>query len=439
MNISGVELAEGVRRGSVDADEVIQQAVAAANADRTNAFTSVETAPLPRSTKGPMNGVPIAVKDLIDHRGRVTTAGSEFYRHRAEVTAPALANLEKAGAVVIGRTGLHEFAFGFSSENPWFGPVLNPWDHTLSPGGSSGGSAAAVAAGVVPIALGTDTGGSVRVPAALCALAGLKVTHGLISTEGVFGLVPSLDTVGAIACSLSDLAMATSLMAGHQEPWPDEPAQIESIRMIVPTDWVESAPLTSEVAAAFADFISRATDLGISLERRALSSVGPSPKNADLIAPEVGAIHGAWRREGRPYGDDVAARIDAAMKVSHAGYESALAWQGELKAEMLQSTRDETLLVTPTVAALDKVIGQDTIGAHHYRTVLSWFTAPVNVSGLPALTVPLPGDGRQPSIQLIGSPGSERRLLAIGRTLQSLGLLAHPVPLPRGDYGESSK
>ena len=439
MSTSGVEMAEGVRRGVVDAHEVTRQAVVAANADRTNAFTTVETDPVARTTTGPMYGVPIAVKDLIDHAGRVTTAGSEFYRRRADVTAPALANLENAGAVVIGRTGLHEFAFGFSSENPWFGPVLNPWDHSLSPGGSSGGSAAAVAAGIVPIALGTDTGGSVRVPAALCALAGLKVTHGLISTEGVFGLVPSLDTVGAIACSLSDLAMATPLMAGHQEPWPDEAAPIESIRMIVPSHWVEDAPLTSEVAAGFADFISRATALGVSVEHRALSSVGPSPKNADLIGPEVEAIHGSWRREGRPYGDDVAARIDTAMEVSEAEYQSALGWQRALRAEMLESTRDGALLVTPTVGAMDKVIGQDTIGPHHYRSVLSWFTAPVNVSGLPALTIPMPGDGRRPSVQLIGSPRSERRLLAAGRTLQSLGLLAHPVPVPTGDYGESSK
>ena len=111
---------------------------------------------------GGLAGVPVGIKDLIDHEGRITTAGSAFYRHEAERSSPVVSRLEDAGAVVIGRTGLHEFAFGFSSENPHFGPVRNPWDPGTSPGGSSGGSAAAVAAGITPIAIGTDTGGSVR-------------------------------------------------------------------------------------------------------------------------------------------------------------------------------------------------------------------------------------------------------------------------------------
>ena len=123
---------------------------------------------------GDLAGVPIGIKDLIDHEGRITTAGSAFYRHEAERSSSVVSRLEEAGAVVIGRTGLHEFAFGFSSENPHFGPVRNPWDPGTSPGGSSGGSAAAIAAGITPIAIGTDTGGSVRVPAALCGCYGSR-------------------------------------------------------------------------------------------------------------------------------------------------------------------------------------------------------------------------------------------------------------------------
>ncbi len=125
-----------------------------------------------------------------------------------------MSRLEAAGAVVIGRTGLHEFAFGFSSENPHFGPVRNPWDPDTSPGGSSGGSAAAVAAGITPVAIGTDTGGSVRVPAALCGCFGLKVTHGRIPLDGVFPLATTVDTVGPLADSIDALDSSYRAMSG---------------------------------------------------------------------------------------------------------------------------------------------------------------------------------------------------------------------------------
>ena len=153
----------------------IEEALDAAHATQAtvNAFTEIDdegarsqaAAVDDARSSGPLAGVPIGLKDLIDQAGHVTTAGSVFYRHQATVSAPVVSRLEEAGAVIVGRTGLHEFAFGFSSENPHFGPVRNPWDTATSTGGSSGGSAAAVAAGITPVAIGTDTGGSVRVPA----------------------------------------------------------------------------------------------------------------------------------------------------------------------------------------------------------------------------------------------------------------------------------
>jgi len=170
---------------------------------------------------GALAGVPIALKDLIDHAGRPNTAGSSYPAITPDASAPAVARLEAADAVIIGRTGLHEYAFGFSSENHWFGPVRNPWDLDLSPGGSSGGSAAAVAAGLAAGALGTDTGGSVRVPAALCGVVGLKVTHGRVPLRGVFPLGPSIDTVGPIGRSVVDIARLYETIAGFDpgDPW----------------------------------------------------------------------------------------------------------------------------------------------------------------------------------------------------------------------------
>lgn len=403
--------------------QAVKRALAAAAADQHNAFTDVhpDVADQP-TTHGLLSGVPIAVKDLIDQAGRTTTAGSAFYRHDADTTAPALARLEAAGAVAIGRTGLHEFAFGFSSENPWFGPVRNPWNPDLSPGGSSGGSAAAVAAGIVPIALGTDTGGSVRVPAAMCGIYGLKVTHGLIPLDGVFPLVPSLDTVGALADSLDNLEVATAVMAG--EEWPQETGP-DTPRLMVPERWVSDAPMSQDVRAAFHGFLEAGGRAGLIVEHAELPALEFSSHQAAVIGPEVAAIHRRWREEGRPYGEDVGGRVDAAVKVS--ADEEALAegqkWRARITAAMEEATSGDTLVVTPSVATIDKRIGVDRIGEHHFRVVLSWFSAPVNPTGHPAISLPLAGDGRRPSVQIIGPRRSERRLLALGRRLEARGIV----------------
>ena len=227
------DLAGAVRRREVSATATVQRALDAAEASQValNGFTFVDReGALARAaridasiaageTGGPLSGVPIALKDLIDQSGIPTTNGSAFSAVVPDVSATVVERLEAAGAVVIGRTGLHEFAFGFTSENPHFGPVRNPWDVTLSPGGSSGGSAAVVAAGIVPAAIGTDTGGSVRVPAALCGVIGLKVTHGRVPLTGVTPLAPSLDTVGPIARTVGDVAAVYAAIAG------DDPAR----------------------------------------------------------------------------------------------------------------------------------------------------------------------------------------------------------------------
>lgn len=427
MRPTGTELARRVRDGTASATEAVNEALEAARNDSDNAFTFVdERAPGPAGrTGGALAGVPIAVKDLIDHSGRITTAGSAFYRHAADRTAPALHRLEEEGAVVVGRTGLHEFAFGFSSENPWFGPVRNPWDPRLSPGGSSGGSAAAVAAGIVPIAVGTDTGGSIRVPAALCAVTGLKVSHDLIPLDGVFPLVPSLDTVGVIAGSLLDLETATRIMAGSR--WTGPAGEGDPIRLVVPSQWTSRAPIDDGVTTAFDSFIDGADDIGIEVAEADLADLVPSPLQAALIGPEIEQVHGVWRQEGRPYGADVAARIDSALAVTEAESGSARDWQRVVATSMTRATSGGRLLITPTVPALDKVIGQETIGGHHYRSVLSWFTALVNTAGLPALSMPLAaGPGRPPSLQLIGPRGSEARLLSVARRLEREGLLEVP-------------
>ena len=374
---------------------------------------------------GPLAGVPVALKDLIDHRGHTTTAGSAFYRKIATESAPCVTALEAAGAVIIGRTGLHEFAFGFSSENPHQGPVRNPWDLTTSTGGSSGGSAAVVAAGIVTIAVGTDTGGSVRVPAALCGTFGLKVTHGRISLGGVFPLVPSLDTVGPLADSMSSLELAYRAMSGDWSAAPESGA----VRVGIPQPWVDTAPFDPEIAGAFERAVQSLEDMGHEVGVVHLPDAVPSTEIWHAIAPEVSRIHAGFRARGEPYGADVAKRLDDADMVSHDESTAARNWQTMIRQRFGDALETVDFLLTPTVPVRSKKIGEDEIDGRHYRSVVSYFSALVNHSLLPALALPLLGSGAPPaSIQVIGRPGGEADLLGFGAGLEGQGLVGFESP-----------
>ncbi len=401
----------------------ISAAIESANAlqSRFNIFTSIEDpVQLAPSADGPLSGIPIAIKDLIDHEGRVTTCGSAFYRHQAVVSATAITNLERDGASVIGRTGLHEFAFGFSSENPHFGPVRNPWDPKTSPGGSSGGSGAAVAAGVVPIAIGTDTGGSVRVPAALCGCFGLKVTFGAIPIEGVFPLVPSIDTVGPLANSAKNIELAYRAMAGERQPLPPP----RRVRLGIPMPWYETAPMSDQVRAGFAAAVTSLEELGHEVHPLELPDIQPDRRISFAIGVEAAAIHAQFRSEGRQYGADVAERLDAAADVSEREAEEGRKWQQLIRQRFDDAFAVVDFLLTPTVPTLRKLIGEEMIGDNHYRTVLSWFTAIVNHALLPAISLPCVGPGDPPiSLQLIGPMNSDLALISLAGQLESAGVV----------------
>lgn len=384
-----------------------------------NIFTSIESDPVARSG-GPLAGVPVAVKDLIDHEGRVTTGGSAFYRHTATETASSIRLLEEAGATIIGRTGLHEWAFGFSSENPHWGPVRNPWNPRLSTGGSSGGSAAAVAAGVVPIALGTDTGGSVRVPAALCGTFGLKVTQGRIPIDGVFPLASSVDTVGPLADSMANLSLAYEVLSS--EPVGDQPTR--SLRLGIPEPWFDEAPLSQEVADAFARVVADLEDLGHQVTEVSMPDVGPSQHIGWAIAEEVRETHREFRERNETYGEDVALRLTDAEAVTSHEAKAGRVWQGQMRSEFAAAFTNVDLLITPTVPVRFKVIGEEKIGDRHYRAVISYFSAVVNHALHPAIAMPLKGTGTPPlSLQVIGPIDGESLLLGLGHQLEASGVV----------------
>lgn len=420
--------------------ERVEQALARAHAaqDKFNIFTSIDddgaltrAEDLDRRSEagehiGPLAGAPVAVKDLIDQAGRTTSNGSAFYREVPDASATCVTAIENAGGVIIGRTGLHEWAFGFSSENPHWGAVRNPWDPLTSPGGSSGGSAAAVATGIVPIALGTDTGGSVRVPAALCGTYGLKVTHGRIPLDGVFPLVPSIDTVGPLADSIDNIEASYRVMSGDSQPEP----QPKSYRFGVPEPWYEGSPTDDDIAAEFQRAVEALTDLGHEVHPIEVPDVFPSVQLWSAIAEEVRDVHRRFRETGKEYGPDVTQRLDDADNVSDSDIEMGHRWQQTIRDRFSDVFATVDYLITPTVPVRRKVIGEDLINGHHYRSVLSYFSAVVNHSLHPAIALPLAESGEPPaSLQVIGPRDSEMALIGVGRQLELADLTQfEPAP-----------
>lgn len=452
-----VAIATAVRSGRTTATGVITAHLTRAreSQSRLNAFTmfdddralaaaaAIDRAITSGDPVGPLAGVPIGVKDLIDHAGRPNTCGSSFEPVIPTRTATALARLESAGAVVVGRTGLHEYAFGFSSENHWFGPVRNPWDPTLSPGGSSGGSGVAVAVAAVAGALGTDTGGSVRVPAALCGVVGLKVTHGRIPISGVFPLAASVDTVGPLARSVADAAALYAVMAGYDptDPWsaprpvtrPGEPVDLSTVTLGVPHPWVD-LPTTADIAAAFEATIDGLRGLGATVKDLDLPDLVPSSMIELSIYPEVAAVHrGRWHEHPEKYGPDVSKRLGEVFELGLDDYLRGRIWRAGLTHTVEHALTRCDFIVTPTVAASRKIIGREEIdmgsSLESYRPQLSRFTALVNQTGLPAIALPLNLPGAPPpSLQVIGSRWAEARLLGFGLALERAGISSYQAP-----------
>lgn len=454
MTQTAAAIAAGVRSGDLTARDVVADHLSRVEASALNAFISVDEGALERAEDidgrraageqlGALAGVPVALKDIVDHAGRVTTCGSSFYRKRSGESATVVTRLEAADAVIIGRTGLHEFAYGFTSENDWFGPVHNPWNPELSSGGSSGGSGAAVAAGLAAIGIGTDTGGSIRVPAALCGVVGLKVTHGRVSLSGVFPLAASLDTVGPLTRTVEDAALVYSVMAGYDpaDPWssrrqaPDAaPVDLETVRIGVPHPWVDH-PTDPRIAADFATALEALAAAGAQIVHLDLPEFDPPGLSLPSAAFEAAEVHREWFVEQPDaYGPEVATRLATAIRIDSAQYLDALAWRSQLEHAATAALDRVDVLATPTVGTVEKPLGIDTLTvdgqAVPARMLLSQFTALVNNIGWPALAMPLPHQGAGPpsSIQIIAPRWREDLLLGIGASMENQSISEYALP-----------
>jgi aspartyl-tRNA(Asn)/glutamyl-tRNA(Gln) amidotransferase subunit A len=359
------------------------------------------------------NGTRLAVKDLLDTEGLVTTYGSAiFVDHVPKQTAESVRRLEAAGYVNVGKTNLHEFAYGITSENPHFGTVPNPLAPGRIAGGSSGGSAAALAAGLADAALGTDSGGSIRIPAACCGVVGFKPTYDLVPTDGCFPLAPSFDTVGPMATSVDECETMLGLLAPEFRPLALD--TLDELQVgIEPLDAAEPL-VAASVTKAAAHFRHRRDVRVVELLNEVRGRV------SDLFQREVADVHGELFVEHRDlYGDDVATKIEECLDVPFGALDSGREARETYRTSCLETIEGLELVVSPTVPCVAQPVG---IGDLALRRRFIHYTFPFNVLGWPALALPCgpAEDGLPASIQLAGRPGADALVLAAGKRLASL-------------------
>jgi aspartyl-tRNA(Asn)/glutamyl-tRNA(Gln) amidotransferase subunit A len=361
-------------------------------------------------------GARLAVKDLFDTAGIRTTYGSAiFEEHVPSVTAEAVARLEAAGYVIVGKANLHEFAYGVTSENEHFGRVPNPLSSERIAGGSSGGNAAALAAGLADAALGTDSGGSIRIPAACCGVAGFKPSFGVVPAGGCFPLAPSFDHVGPMARGVGDCErMMEALVPGFAA---GELPALDELRVGVA--WTDLAdPLVRERVQDAAALFAHAQPLELPL------SQGTGP----IFGREVAEVHAElWRQHAELYGHNVAPKIERALRVSDAELEVALRTRELYREQLAELMADIDLVLTPTLAM---VAPPAALGEPPVRERLLQLTYPWNAIGAPALALPCGSadHGLPASVQLVGRPGDDRAVLAAGRQLEQALRAGSPRP-----------
>jgi aspartyl-tRNA(Asn)/glutamyl-tRNA(Gln) amidotransferase subunit A len=451
-----------VRGGELDSRELFEAYRKRAAADELNAFTWVADGP-PAEAPGkdaPLGGVPLAVKDLFCTEGVPSQAGSRILEgYRPPYTATVVSNLLAAGAPLLGKTNQDEFAMGSSNENSGFGPVLNPWDHSRVPGGSSGGSAAAVAAGLAPWAIGTDTGGSIRQPAALCGIVGLKPTYGACSRYGMIAFASSLDQAGPLARNVTDAALLFKHMVGHDRRdstsvrFPGElvlpsAERLEGIRLGVPEELTGStdAPTGIEpgVRASFERTLELAEELGARIEPcrlphapHALSAyylIAPAEASANLArfdgvryglrvdgSSDLTEMFSRTRAAG--FGAEVKRRIMLGTYALSSGYYDAYYGSAQkvrtlISADFRAAFERFDFVVTPTSPWVAFELGSKTDDP--FAMYLNDFcTVPMPLAGIPAVSIPSGlSQGLPVGFQLAGPAFSEGRMLDAAYALE---------------------
>ena len=472
LDLTAAQATGAIRRGDLDPRELFDFYRERASADGLNAFTWVSELPAGEAVGEAERLPPLAVKDLFCTESVPSQAGSRILEgYRPPYTATAVERLRAAGAPLLGKTNQDEFAMGSSTENSAFGPTLNPWDRSRVPGGSSGGSAAAVAAGLAPWAIGTDTGGSIRQPAALCGIVGLKPTYGAISRYGMIAFASSLDQAGPLTRDVSDAALLLGLMVGERDrrdatsldfpgpvPLPTR-RELNGVRFGVPSE-LTGEGIEPGVLGAFQATLELARQLGASVEpcqlphaTHALAAyyvLAPAEASANLArfdgvrygyrAPDAADLLDMYERTRHDgFGAEVKRRIMLGTYALSSGYYEAYYGRAQrvrtkIAQDFASAFERFDFVVTPTAPGVAFELGAKL--SDPYTMYLNDFcTVPASLAGIPAISIPNgmaapPGGGRPLPVgfQLIGPAFSEARMLDVAFALeQALGFDGSPA------------
>jgi aspartyl-tRNA(Asn)/glutamyl-tRNA(Gln) amidotransferase subunit A len=386
--------------------------------------------------RGPLHGIPYALKDLADVQGLRTTAGSRIPAGIAEKDATIVRLLDEAGAILLGKTNLHEFAYGPLSTNPHYGDVRNPWDRTRHSGGSSGGSAAAVAAGLCAFAIGTDTTGSIRIPSAFCGLTGLKPTYGRVSKAGVIPLAWSLDHVGPMCRTARDAAIVLQMIAGADatDPAcesvvvPDYVAglsdEIRGLRVAVLDELTR--PVDPEIATAFEAMLDALREGGVTVSRVSMTEAESSAAVVSAILyPEALSYHEQHSSRRHNYADDVRERLELGELVSATDYVKAQRARSLLIDRVNRILGSADVIACPTEPIEAPLRSEENVeldgNSLPKASVVTRLTRMFNLTGHPALTLPcgFSRKGLPLAAQLIAAPWAEAMLLRVADAYQS--------------------
>jgi aspartyl-tRNA(Asn)/glutamyl-tRNA(Gln) amidotransferase subunit A len=486
IDLTAAAATRALASGEIGSGELFEAYRVRAQADELNCFTWVSEGDAPQPAAGsPLGGVPLAVKDLFCTEGVPSQSGSRILEgYLPPYSATVVERLQSAGVSLLGKTNQDEFAMGSSNESSAYGPVLNPWDRTRVPGGSSGGSAAAVAAGLAPWALGTDTGGSIRQPAALCGIVGLKPTYGAVSRYGMIAFASSLDQAGPLTRDVTDAALMLRYMVGRDEcdatslDFPDEivlpsAERLDGVRLGVPVE-LTGEGIDPGVLDAFKATLERAEQLGASVEEvrlphapHALSAyyvIAPAEASSNLArfdgvryglradADDLLGMYTRTRHDG--FGAEVKRRIMLGTYALSSGYYDAFYGRAQrVRTKIVEDFRSAfervDFVVTPTSPTVAFELGAKT-GDPLSMYLNDFCTVPMSLAGIPAISIPCGlgggedwrpahpthpahanGAGLPVGFQLTGPAFSENRLLDAAHALeQAIGFDSTPARLP---------
>lgn len=437
--ISPVELTKAVLDRAEDSQDKVNAYLSIYRTDAEESARKAESEIHNGNYRGMYHGIPMGIKDNLYFKNKLTTMASKIHKDFiSKYDATVVAKLRDAGVIFTGKLNMHEYALSITSNNPHYGPVRNPWDLRKIPGGSSGGSGAAVAVGSSIASIGTDTAGSIRIPASACGIVGLKPTRGLVSTHGVYPLSWTQDHVGPMTKTVKDAASLLEIIAGHDQ---NDPASVEATKenylkqitgdvkdvvIGINEDYFFNN-IDAQIEKSVRDQIQSLVDRGAKVEPVSI----PALKDAEwagftFSVSEGSAIHmNSVLSRAEDYGEDIRGFLVSGAFPSSTQYAEALKVRKALIQDFNEAFKKVDVLITPTLPVMPNNIGEELVDLNGKEVELLpnfiRLTGPANITGLPTLSVPSGFNGQLPiGLQIIGPAFSEGRILNMGYAIEQM-------------------